>query len=149
MHSKLMLDGKDISHYIAVSNVMDKHGLKDAKDLDKALRAFLKPEQRVQIVDSKNHDRVLGSIPRPSAKPMGRCFEFTLSPPISFMDVAEGPVSMSLYRIALEIERRFDGWESEIYFSTSAPLDRLVQLRDFRLPGETRHDAEARLYSRR
>lgn len=126
-----------------VAAVMDAHEIKTAKDLNDRLGAVKSP--RVTVVDSKNHERVLGSVPRPDRPAYGRSFEFAVLSPVSARyQPMDFETREAISRVSMQLERRTDGWTTEAFFATSAPLDTLVQLRDFRLPNETHNQARAR-----
>lgn len=147
--------GRKAEDWAAIDDVMRSHDIPNGV----ALGARLKPPKskrdpmdgRVLVVDSKNPERVLGSIPRPGGNSprldggdryrmalMGRlatCFEPDFSP-------------MSQQSISY-IDFGFRAVNWTVVLTTGAPLDQLVQIKDFRLPGEDAEQAYTRqMYAR-
>lgn len=98
-------------------------------------------QPRVTVVDSKNHERVLGTIPAPRTEPLGRYFAFPIFRNDRAYLTKAGYAMPGVDEMRLEIVNlttKFVGWThvTELGLSSAAPLEDLMKLRDFRLPGE-------------
>jgi hypothetical protein len=127
-------------------------GLKQAKDLVEAIadRPAAKADPlagRVLVVDSKNPDRVLGSIERPRGNSPrldgGDCYNIAVAPRITAAyvmpyDPCEEPASIMHVRFGF----RCVNWQ--VVLTTDASLETLTKIEHFRLPGETAEQAHVR-----
>ena len=102
---------------------------------------------RVDIRDSKNIDRLLGSIERPSgASPRldgGDCYNMAVIPrmtPFRYDQPFFPETSATIVRFG------FRAYDWQIVMITDAPLDVLSKLEGFRFPGESARAAEYRGY---
>lgn len=92
---------------------------------------------RVWVVDSKNHERILGTMPRPL---MLQGTEFALSYVVGpYTDPAlywggDWPPRPSSVRFSKVFVEADGGWSQIGVLATSAPLESLMCLPDFRLP---------------
>lgn len=100
-----------------------------------------KPEpSRVDIYDSRNRDRLLGSIPRPDVALRWPRLSMAVMEPFRWDAPPEPrPVSTHCNQVDFDVDYRptQDGWTKEAVFATSASLDLLRRITGFRLPGET------------
>lgn len=150
------LYGRDFEHWAEVDSVMKKHSITTAKSLDAKLsKKPAKPvnpmDGRVLIVDSKNTDRVLGSIPRPAgASPRldcGDCYNVAVMGRINLATLYD-PMFDTVSPSVSHVRFGFRVVDRTVVLTTSAPLDLLAQIRDFRFPGESEEQAHVRqMYS--
>jgi hypothetical protein len=136
-------------------------GLKEAKDWVEAVEPYVKktpapqpkPDPmagRVEVRDSKNTDRVLGSIPRPRGNVPkldgGDRYRMTTCGPITAFEFdSSAACSPTVY--VVDFGFRCVNWT--VVLITEAPLDMLVRIDDFRLPGENAEQAHVRrMYAR-
>jgi hypothetical protein len=101
---------------------------------------------KVEVRDSKNKDRVLGSIINPPTK-RGRYMRFPVMERLPSMIPPADPMEMlDIKSVDLEIDWRVEdsGYTQRAVFLTDAPLDRLMMMSNFRLPGETEEGAHIR-----
>ena len=144
--------GRHFAYWAAVDRAMEKHGIKTACQLDKALEKP-KPDpmvSRVEIRDSKNTDRVLGSVPRPSGNSPrldgGDWYNIAVARRISISAMPYDPcadLSVSYVRFGF----RDINWT--VVLVADASLELLSQIEDFRFPGEDAEQAHVRrMYAR-
>lgn len=136
-------------------------GLKEAKDFVEYVHPYVRPEApkpkadpmagRVLIVDVKNTDRVLGSIPRPTGNSPkcdgGDSYVVAVMGPISVS--AFDPYASIMDTSVSHVRFGFRAVNWNVVLTTGAPLDHLAQIRDFRFPGESEEQAHCRqMYAR-
>ncbi len=141
---KFVLDGKPIAHYIGLNDVLEAHGIADAKALNDRLGALKWP--RINVFDSHNRDRLLGSISRPECDPRGRELVFHYTEPVTPRWVEKLPSALQsqLNTIRFYVAHRQKGWDVSVVLETSETLDQLLKLPEFRLPGESAPQAKRR-----
>lgn len=147
--------GRSEMEWDAIDTVLRDYLIKDGKQLRQVLAAKApKPvaEKRLNVVDSRNHERILGSIPQPHVPHPGAGLVITF-PCMPLRCVTSGPdlsiPETSFRTVNMTIERRhLDAWTTVPYLATSTPLEDLTLVEDFRLPGETRQEAEMRRVER-
>lgn len=109
--------------------------------------------ERVPVVDSKNHERVLGTIPAPSDEPLGRFFKMAVCRNLVLARLSAHAMP-EITHVTLDIVilgGQFEGWKmvQQMGLATSAKLEDLMMLSDFRLPGESAAEARHREQARR
>lgn len=133
-------------------------GLKEGKEMVEAIEPFVRKPQpkvdpmvgRVLIVDSKNPDRVLGSVERPrGSSPRldgGDCYNMAVMSPLSVtMRDPYSPIEHSVSYVRFGF--RCVNWT--VVLTTDASLDLLAKLDSFRFPGEDAEQAHVRgMYAR-
>jgi hypothetical protein len=138
--------------------------LKSAKDIVEAIFPALdvaapaapapKPvEQRIDVVDSQNPYRVLGSLPLsmiPNSPAKASSVVFALIPRMTSQDIWASPSApLNEHRIALAFGERIEDGGFTIRITLKAPsevcLSLLAQVRGFRFPQETAEEAAYRL----
>lgn len=105
---------------------------------------------RVKIYDELNQDRLLGSLPRPAANLGARYYRMQTCGPIRAVSFDEMTAIDTVYDIiefTIGWRSSDDNWTMDAVFRTSAKLKHLMRLRDFRLPGESKSQAEYRWYA--
>jgi hypothetical protein len=133
-----------------IAPVLHRHKITSASQLDRRLTAPApKPdpmEGRALVVDSKNPDRILGSIERPrGASPKldgGDCWNVMVPQPVT-----AGPMEPYEYMAMpspLVVRFGFRCADWKVVLSTDAKLDLLLKIEHFRLPGETAEQAHVR-----
>jgi hypothetical protein len=98
------------------------------------------------VYDKGNKDRLLGYHPRWAANDPWH--QYMVMPPLracySEPDLMQCSVSCSRIEFMRYTKISDDGWKLDVVLITDAPLQDLMMLRDFRLPGETAPEAEER-----
>jgi hypothetical protein len=146
------LFGRPFSEWHSYDHVLQAHAVKSPKDLNEKLGKASKraPERRIQVYDSVNKDRLLGSVPVPSCPAHGRVVMFaTRAPVVSYKYSSLADMNMRLDTINMEISTRYEAqtWTAEFILVTRSPLNLLTRIDGFRLPGETEAQARDRHYS--
>lgn len=105
--------------------------------------------QRVTVVDSKNHERVLGTIPAPTDVPLGRSYNMALYRNLAFArlsDYAVPDITYVRFDIVVTHGVQRTGWQviTQYGLATDAKLEDLAYLDDFRFPGESDRSAYMR-----
>lgn len=141
------LFGKRLSYWADLASVMEKHQVSSPKELD----FRLSPNRRIlKVVDALNVKRELGSLietPQRLDAPL-----FSLSTHTSMTVSATHPytpVEPVIHKrvdFHLDYTTSPDGYTKKAVFRTSSPLDTLMTLQHFRLPGESEDAARERLY---
>lgn len=109
--------------------------------------------RNVEVYDSRNPERLLGTmVNQPDRRPDHRYHVFAaMVPPLGspFANYVAS-VDVSVRQVALEFgfRRSEDGWDQLGIYTTSASLEDLLGIREFRLPGESEHQAQHRHYFR-
>lgn len=143
-----MLFGRTFDDWRYIDTVMQAHDIKTPKQLNERLGPAA---SRVNVYDSRNPDRLLGSVARPTT-PANGCDRYRLSvmPRMPrLMSTSVGPETELRYTtidFAYDHRASPDKWTVEAILTTSATLNDLMKLREFRLPGETNQHAEHRQY---
>lgn len=106
----------------------------------------------IPVYDAMNHDRLLGYHPRWSDSYDERHFVGGKMPSVTCTPTPL-PLcaSITLHQVSLRriVKRSDNGWKAEVALVTSAPLEHLLMLREFRLPGEDEYEAEERRWRKR
>lgn len=109
-------------------------------------------DTRVLVRDSINRERVLGTLPRLAIRDRGRYLRMAVMPKMpSILDKPEDiPVVVDFRTVDLRLDYTTyeDGWRQKLEYFTNAPLDDLMNVRDFQLPGENAEAAYRRTYYR-
>jgi hypothetical protein len=112
-------------------------------------------QHRVTVVDVKNHERVLGTIPAP-AEMEGRGRVYPIMRPahiVPWRSTDEMPDPFkphdgvaSIRMEIVPVRETMKGWKriTEYGLATDAPLNDLCVIKGFLLPGETEREAERR-----
>jgi hypothetical protein len=143
--------GRPFDEWVAYDHVLKAYDVKSPKHLNEKLgKASRKePEPRVNVVDSRNLQRVLGSIPRPVFQ--GDYYRMAVMPrrAVCYADAFSPTCPVSVDTVTFRRERLNSdcGWSVTPLLSTSDPLDLLMKIDGFRLPGETEVAARERRYS--
>lgn len=132
--------GRSTFEWIDIEGVLQKHNIKNAKQLDDQLtyRALTTP-QDVPVVDAKNPSRLLGhiKIELASLNPSSVLNMAVMpTPVISRNPCAEVSTNMKVVRFAVG-RTTSDGWHYHPRLETNDSLTDLMKLDKFRLPGET------------
>jgi hypothetical protein len=145
------LFGRSFEHWHDVDNVMARYGIETAPQLRNKLQLLTeKPESRIEVYDAVNRDRLLGTIPKPSMQ--GRFVQMAVLPrmavcdfrAVSYDEIAE--VTYTKVTMEADIKRGPNPLDVKGVLTTHDKLNDLLKLRDFRLPGESEHQAEQRRY---
>jgi hypothetical protein len=143
---------------IKLYRAMNMVGLKEAKEACEAISGALpKPPKadpmagRVEIRDSKNTDRVLGSVPRPSgASPRldgGDGYNMAIMGRLSISAMPYDPCEDMARVSHVRFGFRCINWN--VVLVTDASLELISQIKDFRFPGEDEEQAHVRqMYAR-
>lgn len=138
------LMGKPIQHFVEVAHVMGAHDIETAKELNDKLGAVKWP--RIKVVDSCNRSRLLGTLKRPEEAPRGPRLRMVVMEQLRWRDEwFDTPVvDQQVNSIDFEIVELRKGWDIELALATSDHLNLLLELPEFRLPGETASQAKRR-----
>lgn len=135
-----MLFGRAFSYWAKVKAILDEHAIDTPEELEQALDPWPK---KIPVLDSKNKSRVLGHLHdiRRSNLRTGTSLRMALALPV-YRPVTPwendlSSVSMKTVEFSIDKETK-DGWVYTPVLTTSSPLDDLMKLRQFTLPGETR-----------
>jgi len=108
---------------------------------------------QINVYDSKNPDRHLGWFDSDYLGPVQSSrIEIVVPPDLATvfrdMDQLTKIAEQTVERVSFKIGQATSegGWVRTLFLHTDAPLDRLMRLKHFRLPGETRAAAERRRY---
>lgn len=102
---------------------------------------------RVEVRDSKNNDRLLGTI-EVRGEVRGRCYVFPLYPRMTAAWVmGDAPFSDSVEVIEMRVERvdELDKWSAKYVLTTDVPLSKLRELDSFTYP-QSDYSVEVRHY---
>lgn len=148
--------GRTGREWADIGQVMEERKLKTAGDLRSALSI---PEQMVEVRDAKNRERLLGFLPRemfgPRFTDRGDRLGIAVMPPCpvgpskTFSHLAMDRLDTHTIQLSIGYRETDSGWSRTVEFTTEAPLGVLLWLREFRLPGESRDEAEERAYRTR
>lgn len=150
--------GRTEGFWFDTMKAMEKHNVRNPQELRKRLETAdaadkKKPdpmEGRVLVVDRKNPDRVLGSIPRPRGDSPkldgGDRYRMVTMSRLSVYDFnPTAPIEASVSYV--DFGFRAVNWT--VVLTTDASLDLLVKIEDFRLPGEDAEQVHVRqMYAR-
>jgi hypothetical protein len=133
---------------LEIAPVLHKHKITSASVLNKRLEEAAKTkEERVDVYDLGNSDRLLGSVPKPDWRG-GRSLRVAAMGRLSVTswptDPCEESVSVTTVDFEASIKRGPNPLDVRGVLTTTAPLKHLLMLRDFRLPGETEEQAHVR-----
>lgn len=132
-------------------------GLKEGKDAVEALARAFKAEQpkvdpmagRVEVRDSKNTDRVLGSVPRPTGNTPslngGDRYSMVVMGRMNLACELDPMLNPAMETAISRVDFGFRCVNWNVVLITDARLDTLMLIRGFRLPGETEEQAHVRL----
>lgn len=141
--------GREVGEWASIGRSMEKRGIRNARQLEDRLKRGDKNEGRVEVRDSKNPDRLLGSMNRPSMPNSQHdrlrvaCLSRISASPFDYRSVEMMEASISTVDFAL----RSVGWN--VVLTTDASLELLVRIDGFRLPGESEEQAHVRnMYAR-
>jgi hypothetical protein len=139
----LTLLGQPVEYWQGVAGVMRANGIADAKQLAERLSTSASPT-RVDIYDSGNLERLLGSIKRPAFQ--GRLFRMAACQPCRAVDYSSSMVHSTIETADFEVEikRGPNPLDVRGVLSTHTPLKTLLTIDGFRLPGETAEKASQR-----
>jgi hypothetical protein len=136
--------GRDYSYWAELDILLQRNGVRDLADL----KARIEKPKRVEVYDSISKERLLGTLPKPTVNApflqmptysRGVC-DFRQ---VSYDDIAT--VQVATFEVGVRKGKNL--LDVSGVLRTGEPLAKLMQLSDFRLPGETRHDAERRHYA--
>lgn len=140
--------GRAFSYWAKVAAILDNNAIDTPEDLEQALDPWPK---KIPVFDSKNKSRLLGHVHeiRRTNLRHGNSIKMALALPVyrplTPWEDDLNSVSMKAVEFSIDKETK-DGWVYTPVFLTSSPLDDLMKLRQFTLPGETRKQADERLY---
>jgi hypothetical protein len=138
------LFGRSVGDWCDINEVLDRHRIKDAKELDAKLTQPKVNERRIEVRDEKNTDRLLGTMPEvaiaESAKHWRAATMSRIPVGVYGRDFDDEPVAVKTVTLTKHVR----GWK--VCFVTTDTLDDLMRLRDFRLPGESEEAAHQRHY---
>ena len=143
-----MLFDSTFSYGAKVAVILDNNAIDITEDLEQALDPWPK---KIPVFDSKNKSRLLGHVHeiRRTNLRHGNSIRLNLTlpfcRPVTPWEQDLNIVSMKVVEFSIDKETK-DGWVYTPVFLTSSPLDDLMKLRQFTLPGETRKQADERLY---
>jgi hypothetical protein len=140
---KEILLGRTVREWIEIERVLSANDIGDAVTLQN--RLGFNRVRSLNVYDYANEKRLLGVLRNPPSIGNGHTAMFLecVIPP--------GPASvgkfdpnmdmmLNLYRVRFDIrfnDRSEDGFERRATLHTDTPLDKLMQLENFRLPGES------------
>lgn len=144
----MTLLGRPVEEWSKIDDIMKKHGVSTPAALDKALSRPA-PEDMIDVVDSKNHDRILGRVPRIGfSSPTHDRLRMAVCPPMRLIHGLRPhepfPYTTVDFTVAWRTEP--DGLGRKAILATSAPLGVLMMVQHFLLPGETEAAASERRY---
>jgi hypothetical protein len=114
------------------------------------MNAAVTARHRVEVYDRRNPERLLGTLPRPDVPANGGPISVAVMPRFSpFYDEPLRPLAPAHYAhkvLHFQPDKRYSegGWKIDVAVTTDAPLDDLMRLQDFRLPGEDARAARMR-----
>lgn len=142
-----MLFGRAFSYWAKVKRILDEHAIDTPEELEQALDPWPK---KIPVYDSRNNSRLLGHVHEVSRN--------NIRPSQNLRMAITGPLTVVPWEKDVSFDRGFktvdftidkqtkDGWVYTPILLTSTPLEDLMKLRQFTLPGETRRQADERRY---
>lgn len=144
-HTLQRVAGVDMADILELRRIMEERGYRTISALEAAL-----PPERLEVVDAENPKRLLGTVhrqavplhsPRVRVAVLGRLFA---SAPYERVIAPTADISSADFEVAYQPHS--GGALKVAQLRTSASLGTLMDIRDFRLPGETARRAKERLY---
>lgn len=142
------LYGRPFSEWRELNNVLKKHDIDSARELNEALKKRCDKE-RVEVFCRLNQKRLLGTMPRlrmPVAHTHIRLATMGKIAGVSACSPSDRCEAIETVTLIAEVVRGEDVLDVKGILVTDAPLKTLMQLRDFRLPGESKDAADMRQY---
>jgi len=136
------LHGRSFSEWSKINDVLENHCIGNAKALENALK---EPERRVAVRDWRNHDRVLGTLPRLELASGMRHYRMAIMPRPFVAPYGHEPM-LPARSTSVEFIVEFDHYSQDGCYLTRAALDLLLCIDTFRLPGESAAQAKERHY---
>jgi hypothetical protein len=143
--------GRPVSDWLDIDRFLQSNNIKNAAELADRLGMKEAISRTLRVVDSKNHKRILGHLlirPHLDIRKDNE-LRVAVSPSLrrGYRETVM-PYDLGVNVLRLRIEREtFDGgWTYTPYLTTDDPLDQLMLVDDFRLPGETPRQADERRY---
>jgi len=143
------LFGKSLAHWDNIMHVMETNGIDTPEQLRDRLRGTGK--RVLTVVDAGNKDRVLGIFVNPPPSFNGNYLRVCVMPRTSCVAAYSNMDAIQTMRVdtvdfALGWRTSADGYDRHAILTTTSPLETLMSLREFRLPGESERQAHERLY---
>ena len=142
----IQLFGHGVKFWSDLYDVLKEHNIKNAQELRSKLTAKPQAEQRVEVVDAVNLNRTLGFFEkRPMPFVQGRTLRMACSEPVRAWSYGD-ELPFSIKTVDFTFERKWSdgGWVTNTVLATNAPLEHLMLIDTFRLPDETKGEAEER-----
>jgi hypothetical protein len=136
--------GRDFAYWAQLDVLLQRNGIRDLEDLQQRIE---KPK-RVEVYDSVGNERLLGTMPKPDVR--GPMYQTPVYPrsvcdfrQVSYADV----MTVQVATFEAGVRKGPNPLDVTGVLRTGEPLAKLMQLDSFRLPGETRQQAERRRYA--
>lgn len=130
--------------------VLQAHDIASPRQLNERLGKGT-PEQRIEVYDTVNEARLLGTLPCPPVKPHG-WLNYAVTAP--YYDLSrkvpdQHEERLRVSKVSFRVSVKTDGWNAKVVLTTAEPLEQIMLIEDFRLPGESRREALERRYRHR
>jgi hypothetical protein len=136
------LHGRSFAEWSKINDVLEKHCIGNAKTLENALK---RPERRIPVYDAMNRARFLGTLPPIEMSPGTHHYRMAIMPSLNSVYVTDAP-PFNPRTQSIEFTVDVDHCTLSAVYLTRAPLDLLLRIGTFHLPGESEKQAQERHY---